>query len=375
MTKPTKIVPHLFVSADLGAGNIKLYSKNREGFPAFYPSVISYVDGEKYYEGVEKILPPDLFYCVRSTNERVHGLNWFTGSSVLDRPNLKASDPGKEPILKVENALPLFLSALIENELIEEGETNIVAVASHHDARNLGSAVKAELVGAHEIVFNKKRYKLQVKMPEEAVIVEGGALVIPEKDSFISMDLGYLTSLLLVHGKKGSISRTQPEKTGVNLLVTKICDDDELRREIGGVSPSREAVVKAIQNPVLNPKTQKPQIFYRFEGTNKDITSIYKRILLDWVKEAMYPVKRLMQTSGSETLVCIGGGTKLPYITDLLKKMNIPTFADYGMDPLYANVISLYEKHLEPELVNENRCLSFEFPNFERSFPKLNVAA
>lgn len=374
MTKPTKIVPHLFVSADLGAGNIKLYSKHREGFPVSYPSVISYVDGENYYEGVEKILPPDLFYCVRSTNERVDGLNWFTSSSVLDR-GLKASDPGKEPILKIENALPLFLSALIENELISDGETNIVAVASHHDAKNLGSAVKAELVGAHEIVFNKKRYKLQIKMPEEAVTVEGGALIIPGKDSFISMDLGYLTSLLLVHGKKGSVSQTHPEKTGVNLLVTKIWNDSELRKEIGGVSPSREAVVKAIQNPVLNPKTEKPQIFYRFEGTNKDITLIYKRILVEWVKEAMYPVKRLMETSGSGTLVCIGGGTKLPYIKDLLKKMNIPTFADYGMDPLYANVISLYEKHLEPELVNENRYLSFEFPTFERSFPKLNVAA
>ncbi len=373
MTKPTKNIPCLYVSADLGAGNIKLFSKSREGFPISYPSVISFVDGEKYYEGVEKILPPDLFYCVRSTNERVSGLNWFTGSSVLDR-KLKASDPGKEPILKIENALPLFLSALIENELIDEGESNIIAVASHHNAKNLGNAVKAELVGAHEIVFDKKRYKLQIKMPEEAVTVEGGSLKIPGKESFISMDLGYLTSLLLIHGKKGSISNTYPEPTGVNLLVTRIWEDDELQTELGGVTPSRESIVRAIQNPVLD-KNGKAQIFYKFNATNKNITTIYRRILKEWVKEAMYPVKRLMEASGSENLVCVGGGTKLPYIKELLDKLGIPTFDNYGIDPLYANVISLYEKYLEPELIKESNCFSFEFPNFERNFPKVSTTA
>lgn len=377
--QPVKNIPCLYVSADLGAGNIKLYSKNKDGFPLSYPSVISYVNGADYYQGQDKILPPDLFYCCRSTNPRINGLNWFTGSSVLDR-RLKANDPGRNALLKIENALPLLLSALIEKKLIEVdpatniGEANLVVVASHHDATNLGEVVKNELEGAHEVVFNRKRYKLQIRMPQEAVVLEGEALTIPDAESFISMDLGYLTSLLLVHGKEGAITKQQPEKTGVNLLVSYLYENNELRKELGGVAPNREALVKAIQNP--KGTEAKPQIVYRYENTSKDITTIYKDALKTWLIEALYSVRSLMEVEGSDTIVCLGGGTMLPYVRKALEQRGLRC---YGDNPLYANVTSIYEKYLEPQLtvdpVSNHFYTVFEFPPFDKNFPKVTTAA
>ncbi|MBD1914284.1 MULTISPECIES: hypothetical protein [Cyanophyceae] len=349
----------LFLAADPGAGNLKIFSQHCP--PVMIRSLVKFGTEKDFIADYESVAP-DVLHYVAGSNAELAGRLWIAGGSVIDR-KLRPDTPYEESNLKTTNALPLLLAALIREAQIPAGETNVVMICSSHNPKALGAKLVAQFTGWHQVVCNGKTYKIQIKMPVSGVISEGSAIA--QGTEFCTLDIGYLTCLLTPRSRDGIPLNDQTHRSGygVGNLIDRITNHSELQAMLGGMSGNPiyvgNGLVEATEGGM-------EKVFYRGDGKCLNITSVYTACLKEWIVDAVGPaLKALAERNGSDyRVIAIGGGVKLPKIEGFLGKRGIRL---YEGDPLLANAESMYTHKLLPLLSGElNESLAkFDFDPFD----------
>lgn len=342
-----------FLAADLGAGNIKLWTSKASakgcGYSAIVPSLISYVNPQKFIQGDKDVLPSSLF--------QMGDKAWFCGDDVTDR-NLTPDDPAQDANLKVDNALPLLLSALVLKGYLKPGETTIGCVVSHHDPVSVGAKIRESLQGTHTVIKDGETYTVSIHLPERGVLQEGCRVAGDTDHKYGVLDLGYLTSLFTLRSATGDVIISHPCKTGVGQLIQMITTDAGFRSALGGLEPEKNLISAGILELSRRLETAKAleaagdleaakkidrNLYYRASGKAIKFTDAYKGSIAAWVNTARKnATEAIAQFKGTDfKVIAIGGGCLLPGIEKILLKSGIEIYSQSS--PIMANVHSLYE--------------------------------
>ncbi len=336
----------IFCAADLGAGGIKIKA-SAVGMPAtlaYLPSLLSWAEEKNILVGDARLVDPAAF--------GLGGRWYFAGESVSDRL-LSAEDVAASPILKVENALPLLLACLIKKVKLRPGQYEVCLVASHHDPNSMGALLREKLEGAHTVIKAGEEYGFTVKLPRVGIVGEGSALNVAVDDGcegygFGVLDLGYLTSIFSLRDDDGAIVRaTEPKANGTHKLIGMLSQHQEFRALLGGVCPDLDAIAIAL---VEASREKKNKLFYRRGGKAIDFTAVYGKVMPAWIKQAAGDARLSIQERQGTPYqaIAIGGGCNLPGVAPTLKSVGIKVSKD--LDPIFANVESIYLKHVKPAM-------------------------
>lgn len=352
-----------YLALDAGAGNIKIWGKGFvEG--VVYPSQIYYPEFEEVNHISGDALDPDVFQYIHGDSDYLRSKKfWVAGSGFqVRREEFEWVNPSTNHNLKVKNALPLFLSALIQEKIVTTPKTKIVVVASHHNAKTMSPILKASLIGTHKVEWFGKQYDIEIRMPkQQPVVVEGSVITVEGVDEYAVMDLGFLTSLH-THFLRGSVKSSKTvDALGINQFIHMLCNHDEVIQFLGGVPGEFDEMLRAVNKAELvltktkvddgNGKrktktvdTVTKCIYKAPNGSKLDIgESLYKRVFKNWYQLA---VKKAIQSINDDDIpvYAVGGGVKVAYIRELLEKNGIQVIPD--VDPLFANVESIYNRYV-----------------------------
>jgi hypothetical protein len=353
----------LFVAADLGAGNIKIRTskKNKDGEDLVWmPSLIAKITKDEAIVGYKSVLDGAVFQM----SENGEDIFWF-GQEDVSLKELVSERASDDPNLKINNA-PLHLtSVLIKKGFAQPDVVNYVALAlTHHDAKTMGEKLANKIEGRKVVTQNELTYTFVIKLIHNGIHQEGSKIVTEFNKAYGQLDLGDLTSLYTRRNASGGVIKSYTNALGVSNLLDMIIDRDDFRAKFGGIVPNRakDLLAKAIRKASnLYEQTGK----YTINVSGQDIKDVYRKALLDWLKQVIAQANKDVVEEYSEgyKVIAVGGGTKLPEMKKSLEKFGIEIYSD--IDPMFANVNSLYD-------ATSKACpkdLSF----FEDSMDSLNV--
>lgn len=341
MTIPTN---PLLLAIDPGAGNTKVFSPTRS---ESIRSLVEYRPRETFLVGLD-VLANDVLHCLNSSNQELVDKYWVVGENVAIR-KMEPPTPSQDPSLKVSNALPVILGALITKNFIYPGDSNVVLCISHHSPTTEGPKLIEAISGLHRIVYQENEYRIQIKFSDRAVVLEGSAIA-PKGDvsDYSTIDIGELTALLIKRYNGQPIGDPVRTRKGVGHLVTLLSKHPLVMSQLGGTEANRVAISSALieaSNRYAKGGKGKLKVVYRAEGQAVDITDAYNAAMKAWVKEAIAPaLAALKEHEGLDyTVVAVGGGVNLPVLDELFKRRGIEIFDG---NPIFANVQSIYERFL-----------------------------
>lgn len=332
---------------DCGAGTVKVKIGTRRKTQVFsMPSLIAIVKRDDVTEGVTDVFNPSVFSIVENNKE----VFYYAGELVRQK-GLQSEDVFANPELKVINSTKLILAALINGLGLSKSQAlEVKAVASHHDPKNFGAAIRDSLCGTHTVRKGNNLFQITVSMPDLGVFGEGSAISDVFKEEAPSLygvlDLGFLTSLYSLKSKDGSTIRSEKAAYGVGRLIEMLQADSDFGKLLGGIMPERDVLMASLIEACQNNGTK---LFYRNRGKAIDFTAVYKRVVIDWLKgAARTTVQSVAEYKGTDfKCVAIGGGVNLPLIAATLNKFGITPYSalNENANPIFANVESLYQKH------------------------------
>ncbi len=372
------MAPTLYLACDLGAGNGKVFgnlSGDEAGEKYSIRSLVREGKESDFYSEHQKVSASAVHY-VRGSNARLKGKFWIAGKDAASGVD-DLTTAAQKPIVKIENMLQILLWSLVVRHsgnakpVIQPGETNLVVIASHHDATKLGTRIEKELIGCHEVVADDKVYKIQVKMPSRSVVPEGGC-VGDYPGEFSTLDIGELTARLINRNEAGEPKTGDDDQysspLGVGRLVQDLTESEiianaigikgsriEITRALIEASDAYEKSLKAWDADTSPSKPKKPKmadLHYRRGGYVK-FTSDYIKCFKNWMPKSVGPaLAKLVNMTGLEyRVVAFGGGVRLPGMIPFLRSKGIHI---YDGDLLFANAESIYTKKLLPLLRSED---------------------
>lgn len=330
----------IFAAVDCGAGNIKIrFGGKRKQSLITMPSLLAEVNKSDVLRGDAGVIDPSAF-CM-------DGIYYYAGENIRDR-KLESVDVWADPNLKVTNAKKLILAAIVTGlNPKSDSALDVGIVVSHHDPSSMGASLRKELEGTHVISRGNDSFEITLKLPSQGVFMEGSALgSLVGSSKFGVLDLGYLTALYSLRDSNGSVigsANTTPN--GVGKLITMLQSNTEFKQLLGGVEPNRDAIIEALMEVAISGSKK---LVYRCNGKAIDFTKVYTAVIPQWLKNASQnAVSALNERKGTGfKVIGIGGGCNLPFVAATLKKYGVTIYGEGKIDPIYANVESLYEKHL-----------------------------
>jgi hypothetical protein len=319
----TSMNPVQPTGVDIGNGAIKLVTSSGETRSLSYVyyhqdrDLCSGKGGVEYLEGDRQDLV---------------GKFWIGGlSAYYHRPTsiLRITD---DKAGKVQLGLQCLLSTL--SELPYQPTWDLAVVASVHDGKTLGKALKQALEGTHGVRLAGRVSKVTVRVL--SILEEGTGAVINYQKSVdttnaILYDLGNGTLIVSHFEGRKLTDRTYSQNGGVETLIDAIARHDSVRKQLLGEG-QRHLIRAGIEKGDFKYGTQQPG--WTFEDA-------YRAELPIWVQQVLTPMVKPTDAhrASATALIAVGGGAKLPGIETLLGKKGISVLGD----PQWANARGLYQ--------------------------------
>ncbi|WP_026730778.1 ParM/StbA family protein [Fischerella sp. PCC 9605] len=284
---------------------------------------------------------------------------WLGGDNVLDAELKTLNRVYGNPTGKSEYSLHMFLSALALLEDKNGHRPNWrfkLAVSCHKPG--LFSNIHKSLSGLHKVTLNGLSSEIEIEVVKTMPEGLGAAgEITSSKPKLAILDIGGgTTSVSHYQGSRPLLDKPEfYEKSGVLALYRTMLDSKQINGHPQGftIDDVRIAVEAGMRDIVVNgqklmeanpnkPGTERVKKGILLgEKTRFDITHIYVECLKNWLQaELKDACRKLAQLQDKGyTVYVIGGGSKLPLLSDQLKKD--PYNFNIATNGLYADVEGL----------------------------------
>lgn len=243
--------------------------------------------------------------------------NWLTGELALEERGSKGKAIVNAPQLKIDYSPLSFFSALALAGI--EGETlDVTVCCSLLQAKNFAPDLREKLEGQWVIAFNNGKPKtIQVNVAKVFDEGKGASFFYDKFQTLLVYDCGHGTLIgSIFYNGRLKDNQVILEGFGVKGLIDRILSSDEMKSK-------RLSDFDLVMQGILN-----QSLTYGAKKT--DFSTVYKQALKIWIDEGIEVMRGDLSINLDKVKkqVLIGGGSKLPYISETLVKLGIENSED-----------------------------------------------
>ena len=308
------------IGIDNGNGRVKAFSS--KGLTTKLKSLIHYLSSEQEIKecGNDSVF---LEY-ISGPRTELWGQRFVVGQQAYQFSPNGVFSPSDDREGKSKFALELSLAAISQS--ITMDYTNVAVAISVHDAGAFGD-LQSQVNGEHTVRLNSQLRKINIDL--KAVKTEGlgayASLLLAKKctkaSQTILLDIGFGTIIVSVYSNGAGKQVIPFPDMGVKSLYQRISNNLTVRKQL-----KRTGDIQLIQRAV-----ERGDFIY---GVNRisqfSLAEIYNQELHPWVKKSLVTVLGKIDSylDGSEFLFAIGGGSKLPRVSQWLGKKGFEVVVD-----------------------------------------------
>lgn len=295
------------IGLDVGNGAVKMYSSLGEDILESYVLYLS-----------ERATHANAGYVeyLEGSRSDLSGKQWISGTNAYYQSQTGIIRVTDDPNGKAQLCLQLLLSTLTAQP--HRSEWFLSIVASVHDGKVFGTAIKQALEGTHKLRMNSKDTTVTIRV--DKVLEEGSGVAVALKSSYdftnaLLFDLGNGTSIVSAFNGLQLTHRDVDQNAGVEKLIDAIATNELVRRHL----------LKPADRHLIRQGIEKGDFSYGTRNNGWTFKDAYIAELPKWFESGLKPFVKTAETriQSATAVIAVGGGSQLPGVKNLLAKRGI----------------------------------------------------
>ena len=308
-TNQTLPTLHQFIpiGLDVGNGAVKMYSALGENILESYVLYLS-----------ERATHANSGYVeyLEGSRSDLSDKQWISGTNAYYQSQTGIIRVTDDPNGKAQLCLQLLLSTLTAQSHRPEWFLSIVA--SVHDGKVFGKAIKQALEGTHKVRMNSKDTTVTIRV--DKVYEEGSGVAAALKPVYdftnaLLFDLGNGTAIVSAFNGLQMSYRDVDPNAGVEKLIDAIATNELVRRHL----------LKPADRHLIRKGIEKNDFSYGTRNDGWTFKDAYVAELPKWFEAGLKPFVKASETriQSATAVIAVGGGSQLPGVKNLLAKRGI----------------------------------------------------